>query len=401
MIDVQQEIVVDPNGVARHAGSDVQEGEFVDTVRLKAERSLYFFVKAILGRSYLNAKLHGGLAVTLTTSPPYRKQVLLPREHCKTTLVNHGIPAHAIIQPKDHNIYVPGRAGVDSRILIAGETLDRASKGLGVLQTGIFENNKLFRALWPHCIWEEKPSKRWNANEMVVPRNVDYPDPTVQALGVGGAVAGARYDIVIKDDLISLNAANSPAEMSSAINWHRASRALFESDQTLEYIIGTRWAVFDLYSFIAEGGLLDGEYFDPDYTVHAVTRSMIEDGVAIYPEKFSLLPTPGKQDVEMLKKQFGLLFYLNYMNSAANPELTDFSIEDMRFFNIENDFVVFDDTDKAFGSDVVEASKPVDFEDEHVKQREMDDGVRGKRMGEVLDIVQMRKEHLGPLSWRR
>src|SRR6266705_2617 len=384
-MDVQTEIVIDANGLPRQAGSSQQEGEFIGKVKLNAERSLYFFVKAILGRSYLNKKLHREVCSFLTTTPPYRKLLLLPREHCKTSVVSHGIPAHAVIQPKEHDIYKPGTAGVDLRILLAGETLDRASKNLSTIQTGIFENNKLFRALWPHVVWEARPAKRWNANEMVVPRNVDYPDPTIQALGVDGAVTGGRFDIVVKDDLISLKAANSSAEMETAFHWHRSSRALFESDTTLEFIIGTHWAVFDLYSFIKDGGMLGGEWFDKDYTVQVMIRAMVEDGQVIYPEKFSLKPEPGKQDVETLKKQFNVLFWLNYMNSAANPDLTDFSAEDLRYFSIDGDLLTFDDAETEFNDDVIEESKPV----------VVDDGLRGRRLdNDMYDLMKARKEYL-------
>src|SRR5574342_173805 len=128
LMDAQIEIIVDANGQPRQAGASTAEGEFITNVKLKAERSLYFFAKAILGRGYLNRRLHTDVSRFLTTTPPYRKMLLLPREHAKTSIVSHALPAHAIIQPKESNIYIQGRAGVDSRILLAGETLDRAGK---------------------------------------------------------------------------------------------------------------------------------------------------------------------------------------------------------------------------------------------------------------------------------
>jgi hypothetical protein len=386
------EVVIDANGAPRQAGASQAEGEFIKELKEAAERNLYVFSKAILGRNYLDTSLHGGIARFLTRTPPYRKLLLLPREHAKTSLVSHALPAHAIIQPKERNVYVGGRAGVDTRILLAGETIDRAGKNLSTIQTGIFENNKLFRALWPQVVWEAKPAKRWNAQEMVVPRNVDYPDPTVQALGVDGAIAGGRFDIVIKDDLISLEAANSPTVMEKAIIWHRASRALFESDTTLEFIIGTRWAVFDLYSFILEGGVVGGESFEKDYTVQSVVRSIVEGGKVIYPGKFALVPEEGKQDVPTLKKQFGLLFYLNYMNSAANPELTDFSLQDVRFFEIRDGKLLYDIGEDSEGAilEVVKDTKP------------LDDGMKGRKLTqERYDYLRERKEMLNLNGWRR
>jgi hypothetical protein len=379
------EIVVDKNGEPRQAGATDKEGAFIKEVKSRAEKSLYYFAKAILKRGYLNPRLHSEVAQFLTKTPPFRKLLLLPREHAKTSIVSHALPCHAIIQPKENNIYVKGKAGVDTRILLAGETLDRAGKNLSTIQTGIFENNSLFRALWPHAVWETKPAKRWNANEMVVPRNIDYPDPTIQALGVDGAVTGGRFDIAIRDDLISLKAANSSVEMNTAIRWMIASRALYESDTTLEFTIGTRWAVFDIYSFMLEGGVIDGENFGKDYTVATMVRSLIEDGEVIYPEKFSLEVWQGKQDVEMLKRQYGLLFYLNYMNSAANPELTDFDISNLRYYTLQNGYAIFDpgeDSNEVIGDTLASTPK-------------LEDELRGKKLSKDLyDVLKERKEYL-------
>jgi hypothetical protein len=85
---------------------------------------------------------------------------------------------------------------------------------------------------------------------------------------VGGAITGAHPNILIKDDLVSIEAANSPTVMQSAIQWHVASRALINSPGCLEYIIGTRWSVADIYQYI----------LDNDPTVEVVIRSIVEGG---------------------------------------------------------------------------------------------------------------------------
>ncbi|HEY6020281.1 MAG TPA: hypothetical protein VIY48_10365, partial [Candidatus Paceibacterota bacterium] len=258
----------------------------------------------------------------------------------------HGLPIHLIIQPKDNNIYLPGRAGVDTRILLAGETEKRASNNLSVIQSA-FEGNRLLRALWPMCCWDNprKQADRWNKVEMTVPRNTAFPDPTVQAMGVGGAITGARHDVHIKDDLVSFEAANSQVVMETAISWHLASRALLDNDYSLEFIIGTRWAVADLYEFIIHGGIVNDEKFDKDYTVDVQTRAIVEDGEVIYPEKFSLQRMAGKIAVTDLMKEHGTMFPLLYMNSAADPSLVDFDMDDVREFKFDAGKLVFDETE--------------------------------------------------------
>lgn len=327
------EIVVEKKtGRPKQAGADLPDGAFVNELRKKAERSLFVFTKGILEREYLSPKLHREICPWLTKAPPYRKLLLLPRKHAKTSIVSHGLPIHILIQPRENNLYFPNKAGADTRILLAGETEQRASNNLGVIQSA-FENKRLLRALWPQVCWDNprRESKKWNAREMVVPRSIDFPDPSVQAIGVGGAITGARFDVMIKDDLISVEAANSPTVMQTAIEWHIASRALLDSDSSLEWIIGTRWAVNDLYSYIEEN----------DPTVEYRKRSIVENGEPIYPERFSIERTLGKISVLELQKEFGVLFPLLYMNSATDPSLTDFSPEDIRTFAINGNMIEF------------------------------------------------------------
>ena len=366
----QVEIAIDKNGRPRQAGADLPEGKFIVELRERAEQNLFVFTKGILNRSYLSPTLHTEVArwaqrreivrteAELTTAalqgkplqrvnPAYRKLLLLPRNHAKTSIISHGLPCHLLIQPKENNIYLPGRAGVDTRIMLAGETERRAANNLSVIQAA-FEGNRLLRALWPQCCWENprKEAPKWNKIEIVLPRTLDYPDPTIQAIGVGGAITGARHDVHIKDDLVSFEAANSVVVMETAIAWHLASRALLDNDNSLEFIIGTRWAVHDLYDVIINGGIVDGEKFDKDPTVDVVVRSIVEDGKVIYPEKFAVQTTPGKISVTSLMKEHGTMFPLLYMNSAADPSLVDFDMDEVRGFAFKDGEIVFDEDER-------------------------------------------------------
>jgi hypothetical protein len=334
------EFVVHQNGQVRQAGAEALDGATVQRQRTTCERSLYAFTSGILGRRYLHPPLHVPVCTWLQRRPPYRKMLLLPRRHAKTSIVSHGLPAHIIIQPASHNIYFQtpaataanpepqGRSGSDIRITLACETADRSERHIRVLET-IFESNQLFRAFWPSVVWErpKAQSRQWNQQGFIVPRPHEYPEPTVQGIGVGGTITGARLDCIIKDDLISVEAANSPAVMQTAIDWHIASRALFEADWSLEFVIGTRWAVWDLYQHI----------IDNDPSVELMVREITEGGQPIYPTHFSNEPADGKQYIAQLKREFGVLFPLLYQNRATDPELTDFEPSDMRYWKPEDE----------------------------------------------------------------
>ena len=334
--DFQEEIIIDPRtGMARQAGTSMT-GEFINRIRKRCEGDLYVFSKAIMARDYLTKALHLPVCNFLQKVPPFRKMLLLPRDHAKTSIVAHCLPPHILIQPPESNIYFPGHAGNEMRILLCGKTEGMASKNLGVIQA-LWESNDLFRTFWPKLCWErpKAQARRWNNLEMVIPRETHWPDSTIRAIGVGGAIAGARPTVLIKDDLIGLEDANSEVVMQTAIEWHVASRALMEEyekdtgQEALEFVIGTRWAVYDLYEYIIQS----------DPTVEVVTRSIIEENKTIWPERFD------QTRVDQLKKEFGSMFYLLYMNSAANPELTDFDIDKVRNFQFINNQIIFEETE--------------------------------------------------------
>ena len=96
--------------------------------------------------------------------------------------------------------------------------------------------------------------------------------------------------------------------------------------EALEFVIGTRWAVWDLYQYI----------LDNDPTVETVIRAIIENELPIWPEHFDF------DRIDQLKKEFGSLFWLLYMNSAANPELTDFDVDKIRSYELKGDQLIFD-----------------------------------------------------------
>jgi hypothetical protein len=372
-----RELVIDgKTGRVRQAGAVQDEGKWILDLKQSAEQDLYVFTKMILKRSYLTPALHGRGCRFLQRRPPYRKMLLWPRKHAKTSVVGHGLPIHVLIQPKEHNVYLPGKDGRDTRILLACEKAGLAEERLRVIMFN-FESNELLRALWPHCCWKvpRRDSKKWNESEIILPRPTAFGDPSIRTIGVDGAVTGARVDCAIKDDLISIEAANSAVVMQTAIDWHINTRALYESDDIPEFIIGTRWAVGDLYDYI----------MTEEKSVDVSVRSILEDGELIYPEKFTMLPEPGKTSIPDLQKEFGVLFWLLYMNSVNNSELTDFNFDQLRFYTIADGKFHFDEDGRDM--EIKTRITPV--------ERPVSDGLRGVRLTpEIQDQLFRRTEYL-------
>ena len=338
------EIIVDrKTGQARQAGAATPEGQFIKDLKLKAEKSLYVFTKGIIGRPFVIKSLHKPLCDYFQMCPPYRKGALLPREHVKTVIVGQCLPVHILIQPKD-GLYFPGDEGSEAKIMLGAETMPLAQGNLRVV-THAFTSNPRVRAFWPHRCWGDQKqaraaAKKWNEIEIIIPRDDETRDASVVAIGVGGAATGLHPNVFIKDDIIALEAANSPTVMDSAYRWHLATRGMMNRDDALEFIIGTRWAVGDVYQQIQED----------DATVEWVTRSVVENGACIYPK--DELPPKFKHlgwdldKVARTKKALRTLFPLLYMNSDSDPELTDFNDADIRTYGYDERNVVFEEDER-------------------------------------------------------
>ena len=332
-IELDEEIVLDRRtGEPRQAGTVDPNGHFVLRYRRLAERSLFFFAKAVLKSDRLTKDLHLPVCDFLTKTPPYRKLVLLPRDHLKSRIVAQAMPIHILIQSPERNIYFPGREGADIRILLSNETSTNAEHFLRWIMQN-FESQKMLQAFWPHRCWvnPRRDSKKWNEKEMLIPRKEIYPEASIETIGVGGAITSRHYNVLIKDDLISVEAANSVLVMQTAIDWHIASRALFDHpDTSLEFMVGTRWAVHDLYQHIEEN----------DPSVEIYLRAAIENGRPIFPLMFSM------ETLERKRREFGVLYPLLYLNSAKDPALTDFDLEDLREFRVAGTDIVFDEDER-------------------------------------------------------
>lgn len=309
----------------------------------RAEQDLWFFGKFVLGNSLLTPHLHREVTNFIQGFPPYRKLLLLPRNHYKST-ISRAFCIHLFIQPEGRNIYFPNgfphRPGTSdgrlTRILLASKTADLAQLNLGEISQQI-EKSSLLKLLWPHCFWSnprlavrQGQAASWNNETICLPRPEIIREGSIETIGVGGTRTGYHFDVNVHDDLIDIEDRNSSTTMNRAIEWHTASRAfLQDEDYSPELILGTHWAVNDLYTHIIED----------DPTVEVYVRSIVEDGRPIMPEAYSL------ETIERMKAQYKELFPLLYMNNAYDPELVDLNIELLRTFQIEGDEIVFQENE--------------------------------------------------------
>ena len=124
------------------------------------------------------------------------RMVLMPRGTGKSTLVSQAYILQRIC--KDPNIAV----------LLCNEKLENAQSFLSAIKHQ-FEQNELFRALFPELIHPDTGKAKWNETEINVPRTTGRKEPTIRCTGVGAALASQHPDLIIVDDMLSREAAEN------------------------------------------------------------------------------------------------------------------------------------------------------------------------------------------------
>jgi hypothetical protein len=186
----------------------------LERIRNQAKKSLYFFVKGVLGKDWIDKDIHLPICKILEDFANRRVGVVLPRSWLKSTLVTIAYPLWRSINNPDY------------RCLIVQNTYDNATKKLSEIKT-IVEKNELFRALFPEILPDESSS--WRADSACLKRPGTFPESTFEVAGTKTRVTSRHYDDIIEDDTVAPDLddlgidsiAPSKDQIDQAIGWHR------------------------------------------------------------------------------------------------------------------------------------------------------------------------------------
>ncbi|MCK4513511.1 hypothetical protein KAW64_17305, partial [bacterium] len=143
------------------------------------------------------------------------------------------------------------------RILLVGSTFGQASKRLRRVKK-LLENKKIIND-W--CCgsrneglgqFRDKTSK-WGDHiiEVVRPEDAeDHIDPTMEAVGIGGAITGGHFDVIILDDVESKKRVKNSRIRRETKEWYEEVLLPMLEPDGLLLVIGTRKHRDDLYSFM-------------------------------------------------------------------------------------------------------------------------------------------------------
>jgi len=163
-----------------------------------------------------------------------------PRDHGKSEIFAISLPLRRVCE--DPNI----------RILIVQKTKDEAMKTLGVIKAEL-ETNKRLRAAysrhWHDLIGRadivnksgmtEDKEGTWQAQRIYCKRTRRGKDPTVEAVGVGGAITGGHFDLIILDDVEDDENTKTKDRLAGLVRWFTGTIMQLREPHTKIIVVGT------------------------------------------------------------------------------------------------------------------------------------------------------------------
>jgi hypothetical protein len=184
--------------------------------------------------------------MTYEPGDPKRVLINVPPEHAKSTTITTNYVLYNIV------------TNPNSRVIIVSKTQGMARKFLGAIKTRLSHPAyiKLQTAFGPNGGYKAD-STQWSADMIYLGtgRDSGEKDPTVQALGFGSQIYGARADLIVLDDVVMNSNAH---EWEKQLEWLQKEVITRLGRHGKLLIVGTRVAPIDLYKMIRDGGQWTG-----------------------------------------------------------------------------------------------------------------------------------------------
>jgi hypothetical protein len=167
---------------------------------------------------------------------PNRLLINVPPEHAKSTVITVGYSTYRIAM--DPNV----------RIIVVSKTLNKAREFVYSIKNRLSHPNysKLQQVYGPAGGYKQD-ADTWKTDTVYLgqeARDSSEKDPTLQALGIGGQIYGARADLIILDDVITTANAH---EWEKQLEWLQKEVITRLGKNGKLLIVGTRISAIDLY----------------------------------------------------------------------------------------------------------------------------------------------------------
>ena len=177
---------------------------------------------------------------TFESGEPNFVMVNTPPEHAKSTTISINYVCYRVVT--DPNV----------RIILVSKTQERAKEFLYAVKQRLTHPRykSLQEALGPPGGWKADAAV-WSADRFYLggDRDSGEKDPTVQAIGIGGQIYGARSDLIIIDDGIVLSNAH---QFEAQLRWLQQEVITRLGPTGKLLVVGTRVDAMDLYRALRE-----------------------------------------------------------------------------------------------------------------------------------------------------
>lgn len=221
-------------------------------LRALSDKSFFNFcriVNAVPPGCYpISREIHKTLCDFYQQPGTYRKCIAMPRDWLKSTIFTKWGTIWRYLQ------------NPECRVLIAAENERLAGRFLHWIQQQIL-NNTYLREMYPELKQVDQGwmrSHRWSASECDLPRIGTYSEPTITAIGVGGAAQSGHYDFLCIDDLVGKKAKESLLVLESVLRWFdNAPELLVQPHKDMSHpstisIHGTFWFPGDFLCYVRD-----------------------------------------------------------------------------------------------------------------------------------------------------
>ena len=183
----------------------------------------------------LEGREPGWLHDSMVYEPSSSQRILVnvPPEHAKSTTLTVNYPTYRIAM--DPNV----------RIVIVSQTQQRAKEFLYSIKQRLTEEPwAKFQQVYGPAEGYKATSDEWTKDRIYLQRESGEKDPTVQALGMGQQIYGARADLIILDDVVGTTNAHEWEKQLAYIQKMVITRL---GKNGMLIIAGTRVSSVDLY----------------------------------------------------------------------------------------------------------------------------------------------------------
>lgn len=184
-----------------------------------------------------------------TAKPKSVTMILVPPGAGKTTIV------------EDYICYLLGPVNPDLRICVIGEKEYEAAKRIRRIANRMVDEvqfESYIRAYGPFKPPDRAVNKPWSAHAISIVRaQNDERDFSLEAHGAGGAIYGARFDLMVLDDVQSVRSLNLTEKLIEYFRQDVYTRFPPDEDQGRIVIVGTRVGPDDFYERLLSAEMVD------------------------------------------------------------------------------------------------------------------------------------------------